>query len=103
MRVLKIIPSLENTKMALITISATIVWLFVMTLTTALFFLMMALMWLTDNILEFYDYYSEKKFTSRPPSFLIQYYRLVRYGIRKLKRKLFGQKLNKHSINSNLL
>jgi len=43
-----------------------------------------------------------KKFTSRPPSFLIQYYRLVRYGIRKLKRKLFGRKLNTHSLNSDL-
>src|SRR5210317_2212148 len=103
MRVLKIIPSIENTKMVLITILGTIAWLFVMTLITGLFFLMMALMWLTDNILEFYAYCSEKKFTSRPPSFLIQYYRLVRYGIRKLKRKLFGRKSNTHSINSNLL
>src|SRR5210317_419443 len=103
MRVLKIIPSLENIKSRLITISETIVWLFVMSLITSLFLLMVGLMWLADNILEFYDYCLEKKFTSRPPSFLIQYYRLVRYGIRKLKRKLFGRKLNTHSINSDLL
>src|SRR6056300_554072 len=103
MKVLKILPSLENIKMALTTIFATIVWLFVMTLTVGLFFLMMALMWLADNILEFYDYYSEKKFTSRPPSFLIQHYRLVRYGIKRLRKKLYGRKLNTHSINSDLL
>ena len=72
-------------------------------LTVGLFFLMMALMWLADNILEFYDYYSEKKFTSRPPSFLIQHYRLVRYGIKRLRKKLYGRKLNTHSINSDLL
>ena len=41
------------------------------------------------NILEFYEYISKRKFTSRPPSYLIQYYRLVRYGIKKLKKKLY--------------
>ena len=33
------------------------------------------------------------KFTSRPPSYLIQYYRLVRYGIKKLMKKLYEPKI----------
>jgi len=44
------------------------------------------------NILEFYDYIFKRKFTSRPPSFLIQYYRLARYGIKILMKKLYGLK-----------
>ncbi len=53
---------------------------------------MMALLYIWDNILEFYDYIYKGKFTSRPPSYLTQYYRLVRYGIKKLMKKLYGLK-----------
>ena len=35
----------------------------------------------------------QKEFTSRPPSYLIQYYRLVRYGIKKLMKKLYATKI----------
>jgi len=37
-------------------------------------------------------YIFKKEFTSRPPSYLIQYYRLVRYGLKKLMKKLYGLK-----------
>ena len=47
---------------------------------------------LIREIGEFYDYIFNGKFTSSPPSYLIQYYRLVRYGIRRLQKKLYGLK-----------
>ena len=56
------------------------------------FVLMMVFSYMAGNILEFYDYIFKGKFTSRPPSYLIQYYRLVRYGIKKLMKKLYGLK-----------
>ena len=92
MRVLKIIPDIENIKTHLSTISGTIAYLLVMTLLGVAFVLMMAFSYMAGNILEFYDYIFKGKFTSRPPSYLIQYYRLVRYGIKKLLKKLYGLK-----------
>src|SRR5210317_532743 len=95
MKVLRITPSLESIKNHLSTILGMIVWLFVMILMAGAFLLMTLLMFLADNILEFYDYLFKRKFTSRPPSYLIQYYRIVRYGIKRLKKKLFGLRYTK--------
>src|SRR5210317_548210 len=92
MKVLRIIPSLESLKTTLTIISGMIAYLFVMTLLTVIFCLMMVFSYIAASILEFYDYISKNEFTSRPPSYLIQYYRLVRYGIKRLTKKLYGLK-----------
>src|SRR5210317_568261 len=92
MKVLRIIPSGESIKSRLTIILGTIAYLSIMTLTTVAFLLMMAFLLIQANILEFYDYIFKRKLTSRPPSFLIQYYRLARYGIKILMKKLYGLK-----------
>ena len=60
MKVLKIIPDIKDIKTHLTTISETIAYLFVMTLLTVIFLLMMVFSYITDNILEFYDYIFKK-------------------------------------------
>src|SRR6056300_1393757 len=90
MKVLKLIPSGENIKKVVLITFETIVYWSMITLGLIILGLMMFFALLMDNIQDFYSYLFKGKFMSRPPLFLTQSYRLVRYGIRVLKKRLFG-------------
>src|SRR5210317_1748971 len=83
---------LESVKKLLPIILETIWYGLVMTFFLIAFLLMMALYAIMDNILDCYDYLFKKKRHSRPSLCLTTFCRLVRIGIKKLPKKLYGLK-----------
>jgi len=63
-----------------------------MTFFLIIFLLMMVSFAIMDNILDFYDYFFKKQYRYKPQSFLTTSYRLVKIGIKRLPRKLYGLK-----------
>ena len=61
-------------------------------LAALVFLLMMAFSYLADNIHQFCVYLFKGKLISRPPSFLIQFYRIVKIGLKIFLKELSGLK-----------
>src|SRR5210317_2104283 len=83
---------LKNGKRHLPTILGTIAYGLMMILFLIIFLLMMASYVLMDNILDCYAYLFKKERHSRPSLCLTTFYRLVKIGVKKLPRKLYGLK-----------
>jgi len=83
---------LKSVKKPLPIILGTIWYGLIMTLCLMVFLLMMVLYVVMDNILDCYAYLFKKERHSRPSLCLTTFCRLVRIGIKKLPRKLYGLK-----------
>jgi len=83
---------IKSVKKHLPTILGLIAYGLVMTLFGIIFVLMMVSFAIMDNIHDFYVYLFKKERLSRPSLCLTKSYRLVRIGIKKLPRKLYGLK-----------
>src|SRR5210317_1253121 len=67
-------------------------YLFILTLFGIIFLLMMVSFVIMDNIHDFYVYLFKKERLSKPSLCLTKSYRLVKIGLKRLPRKLFGLK-----------
>src|SRR6056300_89226 len=83
---------IENVKKHLPITLEMIAYLLVMTLFLVGFLLMMVYALLMDSILDFYSYLFKRKSDTKPQSFWITSYRLLRIGMWKLKKSLSGLK-----------
>ena len=83
---------IKNGKTPLVTTLEMIVYWFIMTLFGIIFILMMVLFVIMDNIQDCYAYLFKKERVSRPSLCLTTFCRLVRIGINRLPRKLYGLK-----------
>ena len=83
---------IRNVKSPLSTTLEVIVHLLLMTFMLVVFLLMMVFYAIADNILDFYDYLYKRNYPYKPLSCLTTSYRLVRIGLKKLPRKLYGLK-----------
>src|SRR6056300_472161 len=84
--------SIESIKNRLVITFEAIVAYSMITLGAIWLGLMMFYSYIMDNILQCYDYFFKGKLTSSPPSFLIQFYRIARIGLKILKKRLYGLK-----------
>ena len=83
---------IRNAKNRLPTILEETAIILLMTLATVGFLLMMVLLFLMGSIQECYVYLFKGKLVTRPRSCLITFLTLLKIGIKKLPRKLYGLK-----------
>src|SRR6056300_214238 len=83
---------IENVKKHLPIILGTIAYWCVMILLLVAFLLMMVYAVVMVSILDFYDYLSKKNWEYKPQSCLTTSYRLLKIGMWKLKKLLYGLK-----------
>ena len=83
---------IKNGKNPLLTILNRSVELLLVTLVGGIFLLMLGFLFLMDSIHECYVYLSKGKLVSRPRSCLITFCILLKIGIKRLPRKLYGLK-----------
>src|SRR5210317_1619243 len=83
---------IKNVKRHLPITLGTIWYLLIMILSLVVFLLMMVLYAIADNILDFYDFLYKRNYQYKPQSCLTTSYRLVRIGVKKLPKKLYGLK-----------
>jgi hypothetical protein len=83
---------IKNVKRPLLTTLEVIAYVLMMTFALVAFVLMMVLFAIMDNILDFYSYLFKKRSGYKPQSCLTTSYRLLKIGIKKLKKLLYGLK-----------
>src|SRR5210317_1041501 len=90
MMVRKFTWSIEKSKRLLITTLEAIVYSLMMILIMLVFLLMTVYLYITANIHDFYDYCFKKNSEYRRQSYWIISYRIVKIGVKKLKKELSG-------------